>query len=133
MELVLNLVWLLLTVPAYWVWWQRSRESGSLRSVVTLGCVLFLLFPIISATDDLHAMRPEMEELSPTKRSLKQAGSVKISTQSHTGIPPASLAAFITTSPDSICERVATGPVSKSPSAVLIVRSGRAPPTFLLA
>lgn len=67
MELLLNLIWLLLVVPAFWVWHGatfkgvgRKRRSGP--CVLTLGCVLVLLFPVVSATDDLQAMRPEVEE-----------------------------------------------------------------------
>ena len=32
-----------------------------------------LLFPVVSATDDLHAMRPELEESSFSKRMLRTA------------------------------------------------------------
>lgn len=32
-----------------------------------------LLFPVVSATDDLHAMRQEIEESSASKRVVKQA------------------------------------------------------------
>jgi hypothetical protein len=67
MELTLNLLWLLLAIPAIWVWRsapsQRSSSDGqSLRRLLILGCVLMVLFPVVSATDDLQAMRPEMEE-----------------------------------------------------------------------
>ena len=44
-----------------------------------LGCALVLLFPVISATDDLHAMRAEMEESSPGKRGVCQAAGEKAS------------------------------------------------------
>jgi hypothetical protein len=67
MELTLNLLWLLLVLPAIWIWRGASPEgvSGerqSLRRLLVLGCVLMALFPVLSATDDLQAMRPEMEE-----------------------------------------------------------------------
>jgi len=42
-----------------------------------LGCALVLLFPVISATDDMHAMRAEMEESSPGKRGICQAAGEK--------------------------------------------------------
>jgi hypothetical protein len=73
MELLLNLAWLMLALPAVWLW-QESRSarlSGrfhSLHCVLVLLCALVLLFPVISATDDLHAMRPEIEESGPSKR-----------------------------------------------------------------
>jgi hypothetical protein len=77
MELFLNLCWLSLLLPGYLLWRQRSfsmaarnRAGSSIDSPASspliffcvLGCALVLLFPVISASDDLHAMRPEMEE-----------------------------------------------------------------------
>jgi len=78
MELLLNILWLLLVLPAFWVWhdFVSGKQAGRIRaasSVVLLGCVLALLFPVVSATDDLHAMRSEMEESSPGKRVVKLA------------------------------------------------------------
>jgi hypothetical protein len=35
--------------------------------------MLVLLFPVVSATDDLHVMRPEMEETGLSKRTIKNA------------------------------------------------------------
>ena len=82
MELLLNLVWVLLALPAYWLW-RRSmgaeRGLSSLQCVLALGCTLVLLFPVISATDDLHAMRAEMEESASNKRTVRQVGSEKSS------------------------------------------------------
>jgi len=83
MELFLNLCWLSLLVPAYLLWRERLAAAAEGRGkgpaartlvfVCALGCALVLLFPVISASDDLHAMRAEMEESSPGKRSVSQA------------------------------------------------------------
>lgn len=66
MELLLNLIWMLLAVPAFFVWRiAKSSPDTNKRSPyawLTLACILILLFPVVSATDDLQAMRPEMEE-----------------------------------------------------------------------
>ena len=77
MELFLNLCWLSLLLPAFLLWRQRTAVASSDRPatrpiviVCVLGCALILLFPVISATDDLHAMRPEMEE---SERSFRDA------------------------------------------------------------
>jgi hypothetical protein len=88
MELLLNILWLALAVPAIWLWRRRPPHAGiawfgSWRPILLLGCVLVLLFPVISATDDLHAMRPEMEESSASKRLLKQTGCAKTSAWTH--------------------------------------------------
>ncbi len=83
MELFLNLCWLSLSLPAYLLWRQRvssstlSRPRNSavspLAFLCVLGCALVLLFPVISASDDMHAMRAVMEESSPGKRSVSHA------------------------------------------------------------
>jgi hypothetical protein len=77
MELFLNLCWLSLLLPAYLLWRQRTFATASVASahrplmfLCVLGCALVLLFPVISASDDLHAMRPEMEE---SERSFRHA------------------------------------------------------------
>jgi hypothetical protein len=98
MELLLNLAWMLLLVPAYWLWRRcagarAARRLTALQCSLALGCVVVLLFPVISATDDLHAMRAEMEESATSKRAVRQAASEK----SNAGInrlqgPPALLA-----------------------------------------
>lgn len=71
MELFLNLCWLALLIPAYSLWLRRTSSDrsrrGSLVFVSTLGCALVLLFPVISASDDLHAISQAMEE---SKRSV---------------------------------------------------------------
>jgi hypothetical protein len=82
MELFLNLCWLSLLLPAWLLWRLRASAAISDRPVgspaecplvflCALGCALVLLFPVISASDDLHAMRPEMEE---SERALHHAG-----------------------------------------------------------
>jgi hypothetical protein len=82
MELLLNLIWLLMALPAYYLWCNASDSRsgagrGTLQCVLALGCGLVLLFPVVSATDDLHAMRAEMEESS--KRGIRHTGSDKSS------------------------------------------------------
>ena len=80
MELLLNLAWLLLAVPAYSIW--RSCRQGragtrlsSAQCILALGCALVVLFPVVSATDDLHVVQAEMEESRGSKRSICQKGS----------------------------------------------------------
>ncbi len=90
MELFLNLCWLSLLAPACLLWRQRNsstRPDGRAKSptasplvfLCVLGCAFVLLFPVISASDDLHAMRAEMEESSPGKRGVCQAAVEKAS------------------------------------------------------
>ena len=93
MELLLNVLWLLLAVPAVWAWRREALSSGgltrprALRCLVILSCTLLLLFPVVSATDDLHAMRPEMEESSPSKRVIKPVAGAKVPAKLGGGVP----------------------------------------------
>lgn len=77
MELLLNLIWLLVATTLVVVWrtgWlpqacagvsdERSLRERKRQSLVSLVCVLALLFPAISLTDDLH---PAVVTLSDTK------------------------------------------------------------------
>jgi hypothetical protein len=76
MELLLNLAWLLLALPACWLWRDSRTASRRFRpshSLLALGCMLVVLFPVISATDDLRAMRAEMEESPSSKRNISQS------------------------------------------------------------
>jgi hypothetical protein len=82
MELLLNLAWLLLALPAYWLWRvskgaPSSRRFAPVQCLFALACTLVVLFPIVSATDDLHAMRAEVEESPLSKRSMRQANGDK--------------------------------------------------------
>ena len=54
-----------------------SRKFNSLQCLLALGCMLVILFPVVSATDDLHAMRAEMEESPAGKRTVRQASNDK--------------------------------------------------------
>lgn len=76
MELLLNLAWLLLVVPGYWLWRRStySRHASPRQCLLALSCAFVLLFPVISATDDLHAMRAEMEDPSSCKRVVRPIG-----------------------------------------------------------
>ena len=83
MELLLNLLWLMLAVPAALIWRGQSASSQSsgkqsrARSFVLLGCLMALLFPVVSASDDLHPISTEIEESGPFKRTVKQSPGVK--------------------------------------------------------
>jgi hypothetical protein len=97
MELLLNLLWLMLALPAVLIWRHGLTSTRALRrfprsrSFVLLSCLLALLFPIVSATDDLHPIRAEIEESGPSKRVVKQAPGPNSPTWSHANRPPEQL------------------------------------------
>jgi hypothetical protein len=56
MELLLNLAWLVIALSAIFLvrGKSRRRDGPPLREWIALATFLFLLFPVISLTDDLH-------------------------------------------------------------------------------
>lgn len=82
MELALNLCWLAVVVGVYFLWLRRPRFRGrSLQSrregvgaMLVLACILVLIFPIISVSDDVRAACEFLEEPSsdqPLAKSLE--------------------------------------------------------------
>jgi hypothetical protein len=73
-ELILNLAWLgislaILTAGCLHV--ARAHQGwGQGATVIALVCLICLLFPVISATDDLNNAGPAMLETSKLKRLL---------------------------------------------------------------
>lgn len=137
MELLLNLAWMLLALPAYWLWRRQGnsqfmRGRGPMQALLALGCVLVLLFPVISASDDLHAMRAEMEDSSISKRTVRQASGEKHAHCLNHLQNSASIAA--SASPLYLAE---SGLLENSAGAVSALgpnasfHAGRAPPFFL--
>jgi len=129
MELLLNLAWLLLAFPAYWLWRaRRTTQKTSLQCLLSLGCLLVVLFPVISATDDLQAMRTEMEESSFSKRTLRQAANPEspLSGWHSAAAVTASTTNLFASTEDRLVSVVARTVLASVPG---VDRSGRAPPT----
>jgi len=133
MELLLNLAWLLLALPAYWLWRGRrtGRRFNSLQCLLALGCVLFILFPVVSATDDLRAMRSEMEESPAGKKSLRLASPDKSSIWKWQS-PPALAGSMIPFVPCVESWHQPSAPCVFVPAAPAFEQSGRAPPVSFL-
>jgi len=139
MELLLNIIWLALTVPAFWIWrWKPAlanspQRFGRWRPYLLLGCALVLLFPVVSATDDLNAMRPEMEESSASKRLLKQAGAAKTMVWTHlTGSFLPETAALPSGHEDQFCGIVSGAVVPALECPAFDPKDSRAPPATIL-
>jgi hypothetical protein len=84
---LLDIFWLLLVAPSFCLWIRRRPDLTRGRFVVAITCFLVLLFPVISASDDLRAAAQEVEESGPSKPNLKQISGVKH--LSHTASGPA--------------------------------------------
>jgi len=138
MELLLNLLWLTLVLPAAWMWRYQSVYAKDCahfnrnRPLVLFACVLMLLFPVVSATDDLHAMRQEMEESSPSKRMVKQAVADKSPVWlSNAGALPALVFPVSFERDDRVCGQVLTAGIGLPEQRTFSQSSSRAPPLFL--
>lgn len=139
MELLLNLAWLLLVLPAWYLWrGSRTANSGhkftSLQALLALACVLVILFPVISATDDLHAMRAEIEESPCSKRSVRLADNDRASVWNiRLHAPPALVESLRTFAPEFEFVHQAPGVHFSFPVEPTAVFQGRAPPCYDLA
>ena len=138
MEYFLNCCWLLLFVPALWVWRRHTlsisnKHYRSTTCLVALVCAVFLLFPVISASDDLHAMRAEMEECGSGKRAFRQAPEQRTSMLFHS--PPLATRltpTFVFWFPNQISRRSTDPHLVVPVSASFSLLSSRAPPAPLL-
>jgi hypothetical protein len=82
MEIILNAVWLVIAVASYVLlvrhFANRSPEfghcEGQFRSIIALSCVLAILFPIISLSDDLQEMQASVAEVPPSGVLIKKFG-----------------------------------------------------------
>jgi hypothetical protein len=138
MELLLNLAWILLVLPAYWLFrrgahTRAARRVTAMQCMLALGCVLVLLFPVISASDDLHVMRAEMEESSSSKQTVRQATAEKNSSWvNRLQTPPAIVAGtnwLVVSEPGHLeVSSVSVSPLAGAANS----HAGRAPPFSLL-
>ncbi len=70
MELLLNVIWMSLAVLAFLGFLRSRHVSRQLnlvscrKSLLALACGVVLLFPVVSASDDLHPTQAVMEEAS---------------------------------------------------------------------
>jgi hypothetical protein len=136
MELLLNLFWLTVALLTVGLWWRDARTAESQRrgrqlsQLVVLSCGLVLLFPVVSVTDDLHPLRPEMEE---SNRSKRIKGTADNSSQ-HAGVfgpVPAQVVACFSFAPrNRTCGQVLTQLTPVPKSADVCAGACRAPPAL---
>jgi hypothetical protein len=98
MENLLNLCWLLLAVAALVRWRCQAARGGHGRPLVALLFVLALMFPVISASDDLHPAAQAMEDSSKrTQRAWTRING--LAARVTCGHPPAILPALPVVAP----------------------------------
>lgn len=71
MELILNILWFVLAGAAVAALLRSRRDAGfraerisNRKALLALGCIVVLLFPVISASDDLHPSQAVFEDSS---------------------------------------------------------------------
>jgi len=129
-ESLLNACWLLLMVPAVALWLRKRHYCKSMQLAIVLVCLLVLLFPVISATDDLRAMRQEAEESSLGKPKLHPSNS----SSGQGAIVPAQLnAIFQFALPNHVFSHVQIFSLVTHRTVCTAPSPGRAPPSFLLS
>ena len=133
-ELLLNLLWLLLGLPAMWLWRQARRGQpgfNSWRGLLMLGCVLILLFPIVSASDDLQAMRTEAEE--PASGDTVRGPQGRQTAACHAEATLALPAQTPELAPPVCCWSLVTPLTLRgAPAPYLFATAGRSPPSTIL-
>jgi len=132
MELLLNLSWLLLAMPAFWLWRESSgvrgrRQFSALQGIFSLACALVLLFPVVSATDDLRVIRAEMEESQTSKRSISQSSAERSSASRAQAQPALPVSPDVPVSLERGLLLVVLPPVS-TPAFPVLISPGRSPP-----
>jgi hypothetical protein len=79
MELLLNLVWAMLAFAAAVAFWRARRSCAPLRktpyckALIALSCAVWLLFPVVSASDDLHPTQAVFEDASKRLQQMTPA------------------------------------------------------------
>ena len=139
MELILNLLWVLLALPAFLVWRNGASGPRPLRWIpafrgMLLGCVLLLLFPVVSATDDMRALRTELEETSFSKQIRNAEDHKGGRWASASSTPAAQPAALAAVSPsDILWGWTSQLSASRARPGLRGIANGRSPPASLLA
>jgi len=135
MELLLNLFWLMFALLAVGLWWRARSEQrcNRLPQLVVLSCVLILLFPVVSVTDDLHPIRPEMEESNPSKKIKAAAHASSNSSGVFDSLPAPVDCHFLFSPHSKIWGQVSAELVSIPETAQLCKDACRAPPAPALS
>jgi hypothetical protein len=135
MELLLNLIWISLA-PVAFLWFLPGRRvSGQLARVpyhkplLALCCVLVLLFPVVSASDDLHPTQVILEEASK-RVQLAVAPLHLLSTSPPPSMLPSMLALCLMFALAILRPWRFLASVKLVLDGVIVTFAGRAPPLF---
>ncbi len=109
MELLLNLVWVAIVLVAFSAFVRKRRADAHLaqlpyaKAALVLACVLVLLFPFVSASDDLHPTQAVLEDA--TKRIQHVVAHYQHQAGSFDSMLPALLALYLMFALVALCAR----------------------------
>jgi len=133
MELLLNIFWLLIAAGALGIcirqWRRGARARGLSLPLCALSCVLVLLFPVISATDDLHPTALVVETSGFSRKILKSMTPTDASAHPWLQVLPALLwLALFSAAARKIVDTATKERVLQSLAGFIHPVNGRAPP-----
>jgi hypothetical protein len=139
MELILNLVWAVIAVASYahlfrYLASRRTKHARGLsrsQCVLALTCVLVILLPVISLSDDLHEMQATVAETSPSVLVIKKCAVDHSSNQCRT----LHHVSFVLTSSATSIRWAVLGfvvaqQIARSSPGLHLATLGRSPPSF---
>ena len=132
MELLLNLAWLTMVLTALWVFLRRRRSCAwtagvpYAKALLAIGCVLVLLFPVVSASDDLHPTQAVVEDAN--KRIHQLTASLQNAQGNPGGQLPVALVVFLLCSLSMVQWRRPGAETARVIVRERLPRIGRAPP-----
>jgi hypothetical protein len=133
MELLLNLIWISLAPLSFFGFFRRRCRSGQLarvpyqKSLLALIFVIVLLFPVISASDDLHPAQVILEEAS-RRVHLAVAAPHLLSANPPLSALPAILVLYPICALAVLRPWRSLGSVKIALDGVIVASAGRAPP-----
>jgi hypothetical protein len=139
MELILNVAWLVLAVVSYVLLFRRlanydpkdGRIQSRLQHILALTCVLAILFPVISLSDDLLAVQAKVEDASLSRLAIKKFEAKHSSSQRQALHQGYIIVSFLETAVSWIAQRrIAIELDSHVLLYLQLSRFTRAPPSF---
>jgi len=141
MELTLNLVWGVIAVASYALLFrhlsgraEHARNPSRSQCVVALTCVLAILFPVVSLSDDLHEIQATVEDASSSVPVIKKCAVNHSPNHGRTLHQVVFiLASFASGARWDVLGSVATQQTARSSPGLHLAALGRAPPSFAVS
>jgi hypothetical protein len=136
MELLLNLIWTALAIAAFAAFAIGHRRSSSwivpspyAIALCGLACVVVLLFPVVSATDDLHPTQAMVEDAAKRVRTAIVHPHAADSNHPGAALLPVLLATWLSLALFEFRSFLFLEPAATPIQGVLARQEGRAPPS----